>query len=73
MSLFVQVFERRHDERFHALWRPASKNLHITGPEARAIASMATSTPGMSAPNLTIVRAGFAPGKNSTYASFISL
>jgi hypothetical protein len=24
-SLFVQVFGRRHDEPFHALWRPASK------------------------------------------------
>jgi hypothetical protein len=28
MSLIVQVFGRRHDEPFHALWRPASKNLH---------------------------------------------
>src|ERR1700704_2594648 len=25
MSLFVLVFGRRHDEPFHALWRPASK------------------------------------------------
>jgi hypothetical protein len=25
MSLLVQVFGRRHDEPFHALWRPASK------------------------------------------------
>jgi hypothetical protein len=24
----VQVFGRRHDEPFHRLWRPASKNLH---------------------------------------------
>ena len=24
-SAFVQVFGRRHDEPFHALWRPASK------------------------------------------------
>jgi hypothetical protein len=25
MSVFVQVFGRRHDDPFHALWRPASK------------------------------------------------
>jgi len=25
MSEFVQVFGRRHEEPFHALWRPASK------------------------------------------------
>jgi hypothetical protein len=25
MSAFVQVFGRRHDDPFHALWRPASK------------------------------------------------
>jgi hypothetical protein len=25
MSPIVQVFGRRHDERFHGLWRPASK------------------------------------------------
>ena len=43
------------------------------GPQASAIASMATSTPGMSAPKRTIARAGFGPGKNSAYASFISL
>jgi hypothetical protein len=30
-SAHVQVFGRRHDERFHALWRPASKNLHMSG------------------------------------------
>jgi hypothetical protein len=24
-SAFVQVFGRRHDDPFHALWRPASK------------------------------------------------
>jgi hypothetical protein len=35
------------------------------GPQASAIASMATSTPGMSAPKRTIARAGFGPGKNS--------
>jgi len=27
-SVPVQVFGRRHDEPFHGLWRPASKNLH---------------------------------------------
>ena len=27
-SDIVQVFGRRHDEPFHALWRPASENLH---------------------------------------------
>ncbi len=27
----MQVFGRRHDEPFDALWRPASKNLHRTG------------------------------------------
>ena len=49
-------------------------SVKVTGPEqASATASMATSTPGMSAPNRTIARAGFAPGKNSAYASFISL
>jgi len=43
------------------------------GPQASAIASMATGTPAMSAPKRTIARAGFGPGKNSAYASFISL
>jgi hypothetical protein len=45
----------------------------LTVRQARAIASMATSTPGMSAPKRTIDRAGFVSGKNSAYASFISL
>ena len=40
---------------------------------ASAIASMATNTPGISAPKRTIDRAGFSSGKNSPYASFISL
>ena len=44
-----------------------------SGLQARAIASTATSTPGMSAPKRTIARAGFVLGKNSAYASFISL
>jgi len=43
-----------------------------TSPQASAMASMATSTPGMSAPKRTIARAGFGPGKNSMYTSFIS-
>jgi hypothetical protein len=38
---------------------------NIQGPYASAIASTATSTPGISAPKRTIDRAGFAPGKNS--------
>ena len=42
-------------------------------PQASAVASIATSTPGMSAPKRAIARAGFAPRKNSAYASFISL
>src|SRR5712691_3901796 len=42
-SVFVQVFGRRHDEPFHALWRPASKKRQGTksrtyaGAEPRAL------------------------------------
>jgi hypothetical protein len=31
MSVIVQVFGRRDDETDHALKRPATKNLHISG------------------------------------------
>jgi hypothetical protein len=30
VRVFLQVFERRHDEPFHALWRPASKKRECT-------------------------------------------
>jgi hypothetical protein len=42
-TVFVQVFGRRHDEPFHALWRPASKKRQGTksrtyaGAEPRAL------------------------------------
>src|SRR5260221_7785607 len=36
MSLHVQVFGRRHDEPFHALWRPASKKRQ--GTKSREVA-----------------------------------
>src|SRR5262245_28729783 len=60
-----------------------SRELNLPGPRrghlrliasqpASAIASMATRTPGMLAPNRAMGGAGLGPGKNSAYASFIS-
>jgi hypothetical protein len=60
ITIAVSYFSRPS---FLLRWGLLGQPLTLTGPQARAIAS----------PNLTIVRAGFAPGKNSTYASFISL